>query len=74
MAIRNLAVEGVGEAGPERARALVVPMTEDESWVVRESAFRVLLMWPRDEETRQALVRGADDPSWYVRQTVAERR
>jgi hypothetical protein len=49
-------------------------MTEVESWVVRESAFRVLLMWPRDEETRQALVRGADDPSWYVRQTVAERR
>lgn len=74
MAIRNLAVQGVGEAGPERARALVVPMTEDESWVVRESAFRVLLMWPSDEETRQVLARGADDPSWYVRQTVAERR
>lgn len=74
MAIRNLAVEGAAEAGPEKARSLVLPMIEDASWVVRESAFRVLQTWPSDDEIRDALERGANDPSWYVRQTVAERR
>jgi len=73
-AIRNVAVEGLSEVSSDRARPLVLPMVDDPSWVVRESAFRALLGWPADDATRAAMARGSRDPSWYVRQTVAERR
>jgi HEAT repeat protein len=74
MSIRNLAVEGLGSSDSDRARELVLPMTEDDSWVVRDSAYRVLGTWPRDDAVREALLKGAGDPSWYVRQTVDEAR
>lgn len=72
MAIRNLAVEGLGDSDRDRARELVLPMTSDESWVVRDTAYRVLGRWPRDGAIRDALRKGAEDPSWFVRQTVDE--
>lgn len=74
MAIRNLAVEGLGDSDSDRARELVLSMTGDDSWVVRDSAYRVLGTWPRDVAVREALEKGAGDPSWFVRQTVDEAR
>ena len=72
MAIRNVAVEGLGDATDPRARKLVLPMTEDESWVVRDGAYRALRAWSGDPEVREALERGSRDPSWFVRDTVRE--
>jgi HEAT repeat protein len=74
MAIRNLAVEGLGSSDSDQARDLVLSMTDDDSWVVRDSAYRVLGTWPRDGAVREALRKGAGDPSWFVRQTVDEAR
>jgi HEAT repeat protein len=72
VAIRNLTVEGLGESPDERARDLVLSMIQDESWVVRDTAYRALGGWPTDGRIRRALEEGAGDPSWFVRQTVAE--
>ncbi|HMB68908.1 MAG TPA: HEAT repeat domain-containing protein, partial [bacterium] len=58
VAIRNLAVEGLGDSGNDQARELVLSMTDDESWVVRDSAYRVLAGWPRDGAVREALRKG----------------
>jgi HEAT repeat protein len=74
VAIRNLVVEGLGSSDSDQARELALPMTDDESWVVRDSAYRVLANWPEDGAVREALRKGAGDPSWYVRQTVDEVR
>lgn len=74
MAIRNLAVEGLGDSDSDRARELVLSMTDDESWVVRDTAYRVLGKWPQDGAVREALRKGVEDPSWFVRQTVDEAR
>jgi HEAT repeat protein len=72
MAIRNLAVEGLGESEDPRALRLLLERTRDESWVVRDSAYRALARWSDREEVAEALERGGGDPSWFVRQTVAE--
>jgi HEAT repeat protein len=74
MAIRNLVVEGLGDSDREEARDLALAVTGDESWVVRDSAYRALRRWARDGALREALEKGAGDPSWFVRQTVAEVR
>ncbi|NNE42742.1 MAG: HEAT repeat domain-containing protein [Gemmatimonadetes bacterium] len=74
MAIRNLTVEGLGATDDRRARELVLSATRDESWVVRDTAYRVLGGWPADGSIRDALEKGSGDPSWFVRQTVAEAR
>ncbi|MGQ0721788.1 MAG: HEAT repeat domain-containing protein [Candidatus Eiseniibacteriota bacterium] len=71
-AIRNVAVQGLGDSQDPRARTLVLSMTSDPSWVVRDSAFRALRRWPVDPEIGEAIERGAADPSWFVRETVAE--
>jgi HEAT repeat protein len=65
-------VEGLGGSTDSRARSLVLPMTGDESWVVRDSAYRALAAWRGDREVRAALKKGAEDPSWFVRETVRE--
>ncbi len=72
MAIRNLAVQGIAESSDPRIRDLLLSMTADESWVVRDSALRALARRPRDAEIREVFTRGAEDPSWHVRRTVAE--
>ena len=72
MAVRNVVVEGLAESSDPRARDLVLPMTRDESWVVRDSAYWALRAWPTDPEVEAALRQGAEDPSWYVRQTVTQ--
>jgi HEAT repeat protein len=71
-AIRNVAVQGLGDSQDPTARTLVLSMTSDPSWVVRDSAFRALRRWPVDLEIGEAFERGAADPSWFVRETVAE--
>jgi HEAT repeat protein len=71
-AVRNIAVLGLGESRDPRARDLVLSMTRDPSWVVRDSAYRVLGRWPADAEIGAAMERGTADPSWFVRETVAE--
>jgi HEAT repeat protein len=73
-AVRNAAVQGLGESRDPRARRLVLSMTADPSWVVRDSAYRALGRWPVDPEIGEAIDRGAADPSWFVRETVAEAR
>jgi HEAT repeat protein len=72
MAIRNLAVEGLAESDDPRVPELVLPRTRDDSWVVRDSAFRTLAAHRDRDDVREAFGRGATDPSWYVRETVAE--
>jgi HEAT repeat protein len=72
LAIRNIAVEGLGEGRTEVARDLILAATEDESWVVRDTAYRALGSWREDEQVRAALRKGAEDPSRFVRETVAE--
>ncbi|MFN8179852.1 MAG: HEAT repeat domain-containing protein [bacterium] len=71
-AIRALAAEGLGETSDGRAKALLLDLTRDEAWVVRDSAYRSLGRFGGDAAVREALERGSHDPSWYVRQTVAE--
>jgi HEAT repeat protein len=71
MAVRNLVVAGLGESDDPRARDLILPMTRDASWVVRDSAYWALRGWSNDSrEVAAALREGRNDPSWYVRQTV----
>ena len=71
MAVRNLVVTGLGESDDARARDLILSMTRDESWVVRDSAYLALRAWAADSrEVAAALQEGRKDPSWYVRQTV----
>ncbi len=72
LAIRNIAVEGLGEGRTEVARDLILAATDDESWVVRDTAYRALGSWLEDEQVRAALRKGAEDPSRLVRETVAE--
>jgi HEAT repeat protein len=72
LAIRNVAVEGLKDSTDPRAFGLILAATEDESWVVRDSAYRSLDRWLDQEDVLEALRRGAEDPSWYVRETVAE--
>ena len=73
MAVRNLVVTGLGESDDPRARDLVLSMTDDESWVVRDSAYWALRAWVAgSREVATVLREGRDDPSWYVRQTVAQ--
>jgi HEAT repeat protein len=74
LAIRNLVVEGLGSAPDARGRDLILPMTRDPSWIVRDTSFRALARWQDHPEVREALEAGADDPSWFVRETVAEVR
>lgn len=71
-AIRVLVAEGLGETTDDRARALLLELTGDPEWVVREAAYRSLAFFRDDAAVQEALKRGAEDPSWYVRQTVAE--
>jgi HEAT repeat protein len=71
VAVRNLVVTGLGESDDPRARDLILPMTRDPSWVVRDSAYWALRRWSGDSrEVASALEEGRNDPSWYVRQTV----
>ncbi|HEY7820965.1 MAG TPA: HEAT repeat domain-containing protein, partial [Vicinamibacteria bacterium] len=71
VAVRNLVVAGLGESDDPRARDLMLPMTRDPSWVVRDSAYWALRGWSGDSrEVASALEEGRNDPSWYVRQTV----
>jgi HEAT repeat protein len=72
LAIRNLTVEGLSEARTDVARDLILAATEDESWVVRDTAYRALRRWLDHEQVRAALRKGAKDPSRFVRETVAE--
>jgi HEAT repeat protein len=73
MAVRNVVVAGLGESDDPRARDLILAMTGDESWVVRDSAYWALRVWSiESDEVTEALRRGASDSSWYVRQTVAQ--
>jgi HEAT repeat protein len=71
-AIRNLVVEGLAESEAADVVALVLPRTRDDSWVVRDTAFRTLAGHRGAAEVDAAFERGASDPSWYVRETVAE--
>jgi HEAT repeat protein len=72
VAIRSLSVEGIAGSADPRAAGLVLAATEDGSWVVRDSAYRALGRWLDRADCASALRRGAQDPSWYVRETVAE--
>jgi len=72
-AVRNVAVRGLGESPGESARDLLLSAVRDESWIVRDSAFRALAGHADAAEVREAYRQGASDPSWYVRETVAER-
>ena len=71
-ALRCVAAEGLGGAEGARARDLLLSATGDDAWVVRDAAFRSLARFREDPAVAEALKRGAADPSWYVRQTVAE--
>lgn len=71
-ALRVLAVNGIGEEGAAEAPDLLLPLTEDASWLVRDAAFAALAPWRAEDRVAQALRRGAEDPSWYVRETVAK--
>lgn len=70
-AIRNLVVAGLAESEAEDVVALALPRTRDESWVVRDTAFRTLARHRGAAGVEAAFERGASDPSWYVRETVA---
>ena len=71
VAVRNLVVAGLGESDDPRARDLILSMTRDPSWIVRDSAYWALRGWSRESrEVASALREGRNDPSWYVRQTV----
>lgn len=72
-AVRNVAVVGLGESPSDAARDLLLSAAHDESWVVRDSAFRALARHSDVAEVQEAYRQGANDPSWYVRETVAER-
>ncbi|MEZ5063974.1 MAG: HEAT repeat domain-containing protein [bacterium] len=72
MAIRNLVTEGLAESDDSRVATLVLPLTQDDSWVVRDTAFRTLRRFRGDAPVAEAFARGRQDPSWYVRETVAE--
>lgn len=72
LAIRNIAVEGLADGRTEVARDLILAATQDESWVVRDAAYRALGSWLEHDEVRAALRKGAEDPSRFVRETVAE--
>jgi HEAT repeat protein len=71
-AIRGIVAEGLGRVTGERSRDLLLEAVGDEAWVVRDAAYRSLASFRDDAGVREALRRGATDPSWYVRQTVAE--
>ncbi|GJM43234.1 MAG: hypothetical protein DHS20C21_00760 [Gemmatimonadota bacterium] len=71
-AIRCLAAEGVAESREGSVASLLLPRTRDESWLVRDTAFRELATHASEPGVREAYQSGASDPSWYVRQTVAE--
>jgi len=71
-AIRNLVVAGLGESEAEGVVALALPRTRDDSWVVRDTAFRTLARHRGAPDVDTAFGRGASDPSWYVRETIAE--
>jgi HEAT repeat protein len=72
-AVRNVAVSGLGESPGQAARDLLLSVVHDESWIVRDSAFRALARHGDVAEVREAYRQGANDPSWYVRETIAER-
>lgn len=74
MAIRNLVVEGLGNARTPAAKDLILAATRDESWVVRDTAYRALRHWLAEDDVALALRAGVDDPSWFVRETIAEMR
>jgi HEAT repeat protein len=71
-AVRNVVVAGLGESERDAARTLLLGAVRDESWIVRDSAYRALARHRGDAEVREAYRTGAEDPSWYVRETVAE--
>lgn len=71
-ALRALVAEGLADAGDDRAKTLLLSLTEDEAWVVRDAAFRSLAAYRADPAVAQALERGQADPNWFVRRTVAE--
>jgi HEAT repeat protein len=71
-ALRTVVADGLGEVSDDRARGLLVDLTRDEAWVVRDAAYRSLARFRDDPAVREALERGAKDPSWYVRQSAAE--
>jgi HEAT repeat protein len=70
-ALRALVAEGLGASREDRARALLLDLARDEAWVVRDAAFRSLAAFRADPAVAAALERGAADPSWFVRQSVA---
>lgn len=71
-ALRSVAAEGLGEAGGPAGVPLLLEAARDEAWVVRDAAYRALGRFREDPAVAGALSRGAADPSWYVRRTVAE--
>lgn len=71
-AVRNVVVAGLGESARDAARAVLLGATRDASWIVRDSAFRALARHRGDAQVREAYRTGAEDPSWLVRETVAE--
>ena len=71
-AIRCLALEGAGESREDAVAELLLTRTRDDSWLVRDTAYRVLAPHAAQAAVREAYQRGASDPSWYVRRTVAE--
>lgn len=71
-ALRTLVADGLGEVSEDRARGLLLDLTRDEAWIVRDAAFRSLGRFRDDPAVREALERGVQDPSWYVRQSAAE--
>lgn len=71
VALRNLTVEGLGDDVSPDARDLLLRATQDDSWVVRDTAFHALRRWREEPAVREAYTRGAADVSWFVRETVA---
>ncbi len=71
-ALRALVAEGLGEFSDDRARDLLLSLSADEAWVVRDAAFRSLAAHRADPAVAEALARGATDSIWFVRQTAAE--
>ncbi|MBZ0269413.1 hypothetical protein K8I85_14760, partial [bacterium] len=71
-AVRNVIVAGLGESERDAGRTLLLGATRDASWIVRDSAYRALARHREDAQVREAYRAGAEDPSWYVRETVAE--
>ncbi len=70
-ALRVLAVGAIGESEDPRVPGWLVPLTKDASWLVRDAAFAALGPWRDRDIVAEALRRGAEDPSWFVRETVA---